>query len=178
MKWSGGIFPSCRFYLTSVISATWVDSSTPLRCGRNDNGDTFLRIRLLFLRHFTLPRGPHQTRPLGRASFPQGKLLFRVGRHTASFLRRNNRDAPGTAHRPFPTVSLVGGTVQRHRLYSERGGRLIAAPTGVVPLIHTGYSCNAAGTAHRPFPTVSLMGVFFNQRIPKTGTSVTNNCQL
>ena len=36
---------------------------------------------------------------------------------------------PGTAHRPFPTVSLAGGSGQPHRLYSERGGRQIAAPT-------------------------------------------------
>ena len=36
IKWSGGIFPSCMLYLTMVISATWVDSSTPLRYGRND----------------------------------------------------------------------------------------------------------------------------------------------
>ena len=35
----------------------------------------------------------------------------------------------GTAHRPFPTVSLKGVTIQPHRLYSERGGRQIAAPT-------------------------------------------------
>ena len=33
---------------------------------------------------------------------------------------------PGTAHRPFPTVSLVGGFFHPHRLYSERGGRQIA----------------------------------------------------
>ena len=167
-----------------------------------------------------------------RASFPQGKLLFRVGRHTASFLRRDNRKVPGTAHRPFPTISLVGNTIQPHRLYSlrchgdessplhwvyhapmlsfrgsaasrgifpscnknlrkvkfatwedpstsfhfgrddmsigdtiqpnrlysGRGGRLIAAPTGVDPFIRTGCIRNAPGTAHRPFPTVSLMG--------------------
>ena len=37
--------------------------------------------------------------------------------------------APGTAHRPFPTVSLVGSTVQPHKLYMQRGGRQIAAPT-------------------------------------------------
>ena len=37
--------------------------------------------------------------------------------------------APGTAHRPFPTVSLVGGTVQPHKLYMQRPGRQIAAPT-------------------------------------------------
>ena len=30
MKWSGGIFPSSRFYFTQVISATWEDPSTPL----------------------------------------------------------------------------------------------------------------------------------------------------
>ena len=30
------------------------------------------------------------------------------------------RNAPGTAHRPFPTVSLVGGTVEPHGLYSLR----------------------------------------------------------
>ena len=40
------------------------------------------------------------------------------------------RNVPGTAHRPFPTVSLVGGTIHPHRLYSRRGGRQIAAPTG------------------------------------------------
>ena len=39
------------------------------------------------------------------------------------------RDAPGTAHRPFPTVLLEGGTVQPHGLYSKRSGRQIAAPT-------------------------------------------------
>ena len=35
----------------------------------------------------------------------------------------------GTAHRPFPTVSLLGGFFQPHGLYSKRGGRQIAAPT-------------------------------------------------
>ena len=51
----------------------------------------------------------------------------------------------------------------------------------VVPFIRTGYNRSAPGTAHRPFPTVSLVGVFFNQSIPKTDTSVTPitvNCQL
>ena len=36
MKWSGGIYSSGKLYLTQVIFATWVDSSTPLRSGRND----------------------------------------------------------------------------------------------------------------------------------------------
>ena len=35
-------------------------------------------------------------------------------------------DAHGTAHRPFPTVALMGGTVHPHRFYSERSGRLVA----------------------------------------------------
>ena len=42
----------------------------------------------------------------------------------------------GTAHRPFPTVSLVGGTVHPHRLYLQRdqplavaGWRQVAAAT-------------------------------------------------
>ena len=48
-----------------------VDSSTPLRYGRNDNGGTFLRIRLQFLERFTLPRGPHQARP-GEPASPKG----------------------------------------------------------------------------------------------------------
>ena len=55
---------------------------------------------------------------------------------------------------------VLGNTVQPYRLYSERGGRLLAAPTcrrEVVPFIHTGYICDVAGTAHRPFPTVSLI---------------------
>ena len=47
------------------------DSSTPLRCGRNDNFGTFLRIRPLFLQHFTPPRGPHQARP-GEPASPKG----------------------------------------------------------------------------------------------------------
>ena len=70
-------------------------------------------------------------------------------------------------------------------------GGIVAAPTGVVPIIRTGYILDAPGTAHRPFPTVSLIGVFFNQRIPKTSvfcfprfhlaapvTRITVNCQL
>ena len=106
---------------------------------------------------------------LGRASFPQGKLLFCVGRHTGSFLRRDNRKVPGTAHRPFPTVSL-GGCTSAPIVPTMRNAvlRLIPPPMAVplprrgrfcvVPFNHTGYICHAPGTAHRPFPTVSLGG--------------------
>ncbi len=82
---------------------------------------------------------------LGRASFPRGKLLYRVGRQAGCFLRCDNRRVPGTAHRPFPTVSLMGGTVYPHRLYMQRfmamnhrryiGGTVYC----VVPFNHTGY---------------------------------------
>ena len=51
----------------------------------------------------------------------------------------------------------------------------------VVSFNRTGYIRYAPGTAHRPFPTVSLVGVCFNQRISKTGTSVSKiivNCPL
>ena len=54
-----------------------VDSSTPLRCGRNDNFGAFLRIRPLFLQHFTPPRWPSSGSPR-RASFPRGTLLYRA----------------------------------------------------------------------------------------------------
>ena len=38
------------------------------------------------------------------------------------FVRTSSiRGAPGTAHRPFPTVSLVGEFFHPHRLYSKRG---------------------------------------------------------
>ena len=57
----------------------------------------FLRIRLLFLECFTLPRGPHQARP-GEPASPEGSSC---------------------------TV-LLGGPIQPHRLYMQRGGRLIA----------------------------------------------------
>ena len=56
-----------------------VDSSTPLTLRSERQWGEFLRIRLQFLQRFTPPRGPHQARPLGRASFPQGKLFLRVG---------------------------------------------------------------------------------------------------
>ena len=46
--------------------------------------------------------------------------MYRVGRRTVRILRRDIRKVPGTAHRPFPTVSLEGGTIQPHGLYTER----------------------------------------------------------
>ena len=53
------------------------------------------------------------------------------------------RRIPGTAHRPFPTVSLVGGSIN-HTGY-------IRNVAGVKPFIHTGSIRNAAGTASALF---------------------------
>ena len=61
----------------------------------------------------------------------------------------------GTAHRPFPTVSLKGITIHLHRLYSERGGRQIAAPTvslvGVFFHPHGLYSSRCLAMNHRRY---------------------------
>ena len=53
---SRGIFPSSRFYLVVVHSPPWWIPPLRLRCGRNDNDVTFLRIRLQFLERFRSPR--------------------------------------------------------------------------------------------------------------------------
>ena len=42
--------------------------------GLNDKWGTFLRIRLLFLKRFTPPRGPHQARP-GEPASPEGNVI-------------------------------------------------------------------------------------------------------
>ena len=78
-----------------------------------------------------------------------------------------------------PTVTLVGSAAQPHRFYLQRGGRQIAAPTGVIPFNRTSSIRNVPGTAHRPFPTVSLIGVFFYKTYSKSGhVRSPNNCQL
>ena len=59
---------SCVGSLSNVV-----DSSTPRSCGRNDKGETFLRIRPLFHEHFTPPRDPSVSPR--RASFPTGEAF-------------------------------------------------------------------------------------------------------
>ena len=56
VKQSRGIFPSSKFYLVVVLCPTWWIPPLRLRCGRNDNEVTFLRIRLQFLERFRPPR--------------------------------------------------------------------------------------------------------------------------
>ena len=68
---SRGIYSSSKLYHAQVIIATWVDSSTPLRSGRND--------------------------------ISEGGFVYLHGLHS---------ERSGTAHRPFPTVSLIGECFQ------------------------------------------------------------------
>ena len=135
MKWSGGIFPSSRFYLASVISAAWVDSSTPLCYGRNDipEGITFYPHRLYLQRSRRLIAAPTCT--LGRNTnhsyglYSLRCLAMNHRRYIAWYhlpARVISRDIPGTAHRPFPTVSLIGGFFNRH---------ILKTGTSFVPII-------------------------------------------
>ena len=78
---------------------------------------------------------------LGRASFPQGKLLYR---------------AFGWCH---STTRVVFET-----WHGDESSPLHC----VIPFIRTGYTRKAPGTAHRPFPTVSLKGGLFQPAILKT----------
>ena len=66
--------------------------------GLNDNAGMFLRIRLLFLERFTLPRGPHQARP-GEPASPEGSfctvllggIIQPYGLYTLRFMAMNHR---------------------------------------------------------------------------------------
>ena len=76
--------------------------------------DLFLPLRPLFLQCGTWYRT--SSTAYGGPPSPKGKVLGVV-----PFNRTDSiRSAPGTAHRPSPTVSLEGGTVRPHGLYSER----------------------------------------------------------
>ena len=104
---------SCGGSFTNVV-----DSSTPLRCGRNDNAGTLLRIRPLFLQHFTPPCRPSSGSPR-RASFPQGKLLYRafgalVFRYGVKVCTRPSPSGKGDRHRRWmrcgTAFNIVGTT--------------------------------------------------------------------
>ena len=68
MEWRN--LPKLQVLSCVGSSPNVVDSSTPLRSGRNDKGEAFLRIRPLFVQRFTPPRGPHQARP-GEPASPE-----------------------------------------------------------------------------------------------------------
>ena len=92
--------------------------------GLNDiSGGAFLRIRLLFLQHFTPSRGPHQARP-GEPASPKGSfctVLLGVW-FTGTAQRAATRPSPsgkGDRHRrwmrrgtTFRIVGTVGAEVQ------------------------------------------------------------------
>ena len=142
----------------------------------------------------------HSGRFLG--SFHSLGMTYAVGFTSAPIVPTMRSVVPRLIHRlrrsPFPEGKVLRGSIQPHRLYSKRGGRLIAAPTGVVPFNRTGCNCNVAGgrlpplqthqwvipfiytgyirdapgTAHRPFPT------YFTERIKMGNVCRPNNCQL
>ena len=107
---------------TKVISATWLGANS-----RPYMRNTFAPI--VYATFYAAPR-PSSGSPR-RASFPRGKLLFRIG--WAPF--ESNGDIPGRfpeRQRPFPTVSLVGGFFHPHRLYPlySKAPRSFAASRG------------------------------------------------
>ena len=77
-------------------------------------GGTFLRIRLLFLQHFTLPRGPHQARP-GEPASPEGSfctvllggIIQLYGLYTLRFMAMNHRRYIAWFH---STAQVIFGT--------------------------------------------------------------------
>ena len=126
------------------------------RGGRAQRGRRGSTLRIPIRYHSKNAPRPSQSR-LRRASSPRGRAK---GRGWFCFIRTGCiRGVSGTAHRPFPTVSLesstsapvvptmlnavttaysgppspkgkvLRGSVQPHRVYSKRGGRLVAAPT-------------------------------------------------
>ena len=98
-----------------------VDSSTPRSCGRNDKGETFLRIRPLFMQHFAPPRRPHQSRPRGEPASPEGSSCS-----VSAGLRLNLTEI-------YPE-----GSPERHTCRSLRFG------WWVLPFNHTGCIRNVA----------------------------------
>ena len=143
---SRGIFPSGKFYLVLVILATWEDPSAPFHFGRDD-----ISVGILFFLH---------------------RLYLR------RCMAMNHRRYIAWFHSTIQVVFETWRAASTHVSLD-----IVAAPTGWYRFVRAGCVRNAPGTAHRPFPTVSLMGVFFNQHILKTDTSVTRslsivNCQF
>ena len=133
---------SCGGSLSNVV-----DSSTPLRCGRNDKVGTFLRIRPLFPQCFTLYRIPSSGSPR-RASFPQGKLLYRAfGKYhsTTQVVFGTWRAADCRPYRLVgaefhSTAQVVFGTFPERHI-----GRSLRFRWWVVPFNRTGCIRNVAG---------------------------------
>ena len=130
---SRGIFPSGKVYLVVVHYPTWW--IPPLRFAAVGM-TAWLRFYGFAYCFYSISRCPAALirLALGRASFPQGKLLYR---------------AFGWCH---STTRVVFET-----WHGDESSPLHC----VIPFIRTGYNRKAPGTAHRPFPTVSLKGGLF-----------------
>ena len=157
MKWSGGIFPSGKFYLTQVILL--LGKIPPLRFAQGLNDIKVQRFYGFAYCFYNISRCPAvSSGSPRRASFPQGKLLYLVGWVPFESDGDIPGRFPGTAHRPFPTVSLVGSTIQPHRLYMQR----------CLAMDHRRY---IAYTIH-PHRLYSLLQcTFFSNFTPRNGTA-------
>ena len=108
--------------------AAWEDSSTPFHFARNDmsGGGSVLSAWVLFGTLLGDESSPlHGVVPFNHTSYIRdvvgGRLPpLRTHRWVIPFIRTGCiRSAPGTAHRPFPTVSLKGSKRSiTHRLAS------------------------------------------------------------
>ena len=120
-KRSGGIHPSSENNLRKVKSATWEDPSTPFHFGRDDIsvGIPFFLHRLYLRRCMAMNHRRyiawfHSTIQVvfetWRAASTHVSLdIVAAPTGWYRFVRTGCvRNAPGTAHRPFPTVSLMG----------------------------------------------------------------------
>ena len=131
-----------------------VDSSTPLRCGRNDiTGDVSTDSPIVCAMFHAVPHFPHQSRPRGEPASPRGSfctVLWVVPFTPTGCIRDVDGGRLPPLHRIRPTkyhffdtarvsersgrqvaapaCTRVGGTVQLHGFYSGRHGRHSSRP--------------------------------------------------
>ena len=108
MKWSGGIYSSCRLYLTQIIIATWEDSSTPLTLRSEWHIGGWVRVTtqvIIVTFHGGAPRS-------------ESKFIDSRGNHTL-IPSMNHRRYIGWFHlsarvifATLPTISLMGPLFQ------------------------------------------------------------------
>ena len=118
---SRGIFPSGKFYLVVAHHPTWWIPPLRLRSGRNDTmGLRFYEFAYCFQNVSRRPAASSvRASPCQlprRGSFCT--VIWGGGFYRAQFRPFTH----GTAHRPFPTVSLVGGRFQPMDTKDRRDG--------------------------------------------------------
>ena len=108
---SRGIFPSGWFYLVVVLCQTWWIPPLRLRYGRNDiTGGRLYGFAYCFQ---NVSRRPAPSSVSAAPSqLPRRGSFCTVLSGTGVYWERFRPFTHGTAHRPFPTVSLKGGRFQ------------------------------------------------------------------